>query len=266
MVRVFIIFHDCGHGSYFKSKRLNHVVGFVAGLLTLTPYRHWKWQHAVHHGTTGNLDARGIGDVWTMTVKEYQSASWATRLQYRLTRNPLILFGVVPLGLFFIYQRFPYPQASQRDRNSVHWMNFSILLYGIGLSLIFGFWNFPWIQVTITAVSGTLGVWLFYVQHQFEDTYWRSGSDWDYTASAMEGSSCYKLPAVLNWFSGSIGYHHIHHLSAHIPNYHLKACHEAEPFFQQVPEINLKGSLRSLRLRLWDEESGKLVGYPPRRL
>ena len=262
LVRVFIIFHDCGHGSYFKSKRLNHVVGFVSGLLTLTPYRHWKWQHAVHHGTAGNLDARGIGDVWTMTVKEYQSASWTTRLQYRLTRNPLILFGVVPLGLFFIYQRFPYPQASRRDRKSVHWMNFSILLYGIGLSLIFGFWNFLWIQVTITAVSGTLGVWLFYVQHQFEDTYWRTGSDWDYTASAMEGSSFYKLPAVLNWFSGSIGYHHIHHLSAHIPNYHLRACHEAEPFFQQVPEINFRCSLRSLRLRLWDEASGKLVGYP----
>lgn len=262
LVRVFIIFHDCGHGSYFKSRRVNHVVGFVSGLLTLTPYRHWKWQHAVHHGTAGNLDARGIGDVWTMTVKEYQSASWATRLQYRLTRNPLILFGVVPLGLFFIYQRFPYPQASRRDRNSVHWMNFAILLYGVGLSFIFGFWNFLWIQVTITAVSGTLGVWLFYVQHQFEDTYWRTGSDWDYTASALEGSSFYKLPAVLNWFSGSIGYHHIHHLSAHIPNYNLKACHEAEPFFQQVPEINLKGSLRSLRLRLWDEESGKLVGYP----
>jgi omega-6 fatty acid desaturase (delta-12 desaturase) len=261
LVRVFIIFHDCGHGSYFKSKRANNLMGFVSGLLTLTPYRHWKWQHAVHHGTAGNLDARGIGDVWTMTVKEYQAASLATRLRYRFTRNPFVLFGLVPLGLFFVYQRFAYSSASRRDRNSVHWMNFAILLYVISLSLLFGFWSFLWIQVTITAVSGTLGVWLFYVQHQFEDTYWRAGGEWDYTASAMEGSSFYKLPAVLNWFSGNIGYHHIHHLSSRVPNYHLKACHEAEAFFQQVPELTLTGSLKSLRLRLWDEESQKLVGY-----
>ncbi|NBB79645.1 MAG: fatty acid desaturase [Verrucomicrobia bacterium] len=264
LVRVFIIFHDCGHGAYFKSKRLNNVVGFVTGLLTLTPYRHWKWQHAVHHGTSGNLDARGIGDVWTMTVKEYQSASWLTRLHYRVARNPVVLFGLVPLGLFLIYQRIPYAQASRRDRNSVHWMNLAILLYAGGLSWFFGFWNFLWIQLTITGISGTLGVWLFYVQHQFEDTYWRAGDAWDYTASAMEGSSFYKLPGMLNWFSGSIGYHHIHHLSSRIPNYNLKACHEAEPFFQQVPEINLRRSLRSLRLRLWDEASGKLVGFAER--
>lgn len=262
LVRVFIIFHDCGHGAYFRSKRLNNAVGFVTGLLTLTPYRHWKWQHAVHHGTSGNLDERGIGDVWTMTVQEYASASKWKRLHYRVARNPFILFGLVPLGLFLIYQRIPYAKASRRDRNSVHWMNFSIVVYAFGLSWIFGFWNFVCIQLTVTGVSGTLGVWLFYVQHQFEDTYWRSGDSWDYTASAMEGSSFYKLPAVLNWFSGSIGYHHIHHLSSRIPNYNLKACHEAEPFFQQVPEIGLKGSLRSLRLRLWDESSGKLVGYP----
>lgn len=262
LVRIFIIFHDCTHGAYFRSKRLNDAVGFVCGLLTLTPYRHWKWQHAVHHGSSGNLDARGIGDVWTMTVKEYEAAPLRTRLHYRFARNPFVLFGLVPLGLFLIYQRIPYAQASRRDRNSVHRMNAAILLYALGLSWLFGFWNFLFIQLTITGVSGTLGVWLFYVQHQFEDTYWRSGDNWDYTASAMEGSSFYKLPALLNWFSGNIGYHHIHHLSARIPNYNLKACHEAEPFFQKVPEINLRRSLHSLRLRLWDEERGKLVGYP----
>lgn len=264
LVRVFIIFHDCGHGSFFRSKRANDLVGFLTGLLTLTPYRHWKWQHAVHHGTSGNLDARGIGDVWTMTVREYEAASWRTRLQYRFTRNPFVLFGLVPLGLFFVYQRFAYPTASKRDRKSVYGMNLAILLYAVALSLLFGFWNFLWIQMTITAVSGSLGVWLFYVQHQFEDTYWRGEGEWDYTASAMEGSSFYKLPALLNWFSGNIGYHHIHHLSSRIPNYHLKACHQAESYFQQVPELTLRSSLKSLRLRLWDESSQKLVGYPRR--
>jgi omega-6 fatty acid desaturase (delta-12 desaturase) len=262
LIRIFIIFHDCGHGSYFASKRVNNAVGFISGLLTFTPYHHWKWQHAVHHGTSGNLDARGIGDVWTMTVAEYQASSIWVRLQYRFTRNPFVLFVLVPLGLFLVYQRFSYKKASKRDRRDVHLMNASIVLYATAMSLIFGFWNFIWIQTAVIGVTGTLGVWLFYVQHQFEDTYWRSGSEWDYTASAMEGSSFYKLPAVLNWFSGNIGYHHIHHLSSRIPNYNLKACHEAEDFFQQVPELTLKTSLNSLSLRLWDEATQKLVGYP----
>jgi omega-6 fatty acid desaturase (delta-12 desaturase) len=262
LVRIFIIFHDCGHGSYFASKRANNVVGFISGLLTLTPYRHWKWQHAVHHGTSGNLDQRGIGDVWTMTVKEYQSSSIWVRLHYRFTRNPIVLFVLIPLALFFVYQRFSYTRASKRDRRDVYLMNLSILIYAIVMSTIFGFWTFLLLQSVVTGVSGTLGVWLFYVQHQFEDTYWRSGEDWNYTDCAMQGSSFYKLPAVMNWFSGNIGYHHIHHLSSRIPNYHLQACHEAESFFQQVPELTLRKSLKSLSLRLWDEERQKLIGYP----
>jgi omega-6 fatty acid desaturase (delta-12 desaturase) len=261
MMRIFIIFHDCGHGSYFKSKRTNNIVGFISGLLTLTPYSHWRWQHAVHHGSSGNLDERGVGDVWTMTVREYKNASIWVKLHYRFTRNPIVLFVLVPLGLFVVYQRFSYGSASKRDRRSVYYMNFSLLLYAIGLSFIYGFWSFLLIQLTITAVSGTIGVWLFYVQHQFEDTYWRSGEDWDYTASAIKGSSFYKLPKILNWFSGNIGYHHIHHLSSRIPNYNLQACHRAEPFFQQVPELTLISSLKSISLRLWDEDSEKLVGY-----
>jgi omega-6 fatty acid desaturase (delta-12 desaturase) len=261
MMRIFIIFHDCGHASYFKSKRANNIVGFISGLLTLTPYSHWRWQHAVHHGASGNLDQRGIGDVWTMTVNEYKKSSIWVRLQYRFTRNPIVLFVLIPLGLFIVYQRFCYASASKRDRYSVYGMNISLLLYAVGLSLLYGFWNFLLIQLTITAVSGTIGVWLFYVQHQFEDTYWRNEEDWDYTASAMEGSSFYKLPAVFNWFSGSIGYHHIHHLSSRIPNYNLQACHQAEPFFQKVPELTLLNSFKSIGLRLWDEDSKKLVGY-----
>jgi len=261
LVRIFIIFHDCGHGSYFKSKKANNVVGFIAGLITLTPYRHWRWQHAVHHGTSGNLDQRGIGDVWTMTVKEYQAAPLWLKIQYRLTRNPFILFVLGPLGLFLVYQRFAYKLANRRDRMDVYKMNVCIAVYVVAMSALFGLWNFVWIQLLITTISGSGGIWLFYVQHQFEDTYWRAGDEWDYTDSAMQGSSFYRLPAILNWFSGSIGYHHIHHLSSRIPNYHLKACHEAEPFFQQVPELTLRSSLKSMTLRLWDEDAGKLVGY-----
>lgn len=261
LVRVFIIFHDCGHASYFSSRRANNVMGFISGLLTLTPYRHWRWQHAVHHGTAGNLDERGIGDVWTMTVEEYKSASMFQRMQYRFMRHPLVLFGLIPLGLFWVYQRFSYRKASRADRNSVYWMNGAIALYVVGMTALFGFWPFFWIQMIVTGVSGGLGVWLFYVQHQFEDTYWSSGETWDYTSSAMEGSSYYKLPALLNWFSGSIGYHHIHHLSSRIPNYHLAACHHAEPYFQQVPELTLSSSLKSMSLRLWDEEAKKLISF-----
>ncbi len=261
LVRIFIIFHDCGHGSFFKSKNANNRVGFIAGLMTLTPYRHWRWQHAVHHGTSGNLDERGIGDVWTMTIREYKAAPLRLKIQYRFTRNPIVMFVLGPIGLFFIYQRFAYKFANKRDRMDVYKMNACIAAYAIIMSLIFGFWNFLWIQVAVTTISGGAGIWLFYVQHQFEDTYWREGEEWDYTDSAMQGSSFYKLPAVLNWFSGSIGYHHIHHLSSRIPNYNLKSCHESEPFFQQVPELTLRTSLRSLSLRLWDEDAGKLVGY-----
>lgn len=261
LMRIFIIFHDCGHSSFFRSKKANNALGFVCGLLTLTPYRHWRWQHAVHHGVCGNLDQRGIGDVWTMTVNEYLNAPLWERICYRLTRNPIILFGLIPLGLFIVYQRFSYKKASKADRNSVYVMNVSILLFAGGMSAIFGFWNYLWIQLTVTAVSGTAGVWLFYVQHQFEDTYWRAGEEWDYTNAAMVGSSFYKLPKVMQWFSGNIGFHHIHHLSSRIPNYSLEQCHNAEPYFQQVPHLTLRTSLKSLSLRLWDEDSQKLVGY-----
>ena len=260
-IRIFIIFHDCGHGSFFASKKANDVLGFISGLCTFTPYRHWRWQHAVHHGSSGNLDKRGIGDVWTMTVAEYKAAPWRVRMQYRFMRHPVVLFGLIPLSLFMIYQRFSYTKASKADKRSVYWMNLAIAVYAVAMSLIFGFWNFVLIQIMVTAVSGGFGVWLFYVQHQFEDTYWSEGGTWDYTLSAMQGSSFYKLPSWMNWFSGNIGYHHIHHLSSRIANYNLKACHQAEPYFQKVPELTLRTSLKSLHLRLWDEESSKLVTF-----
>lgn len=261
LVRVFIIFHDCGHGSFFSSKKANNVLGFITGVMTFTPYRYWRWQHAVHHGTSGNLDQRGTGDIWTMTVQEFQEASTWMRLRYVISRNPIVVFVIAPLGLFWIYQRFAFANASKRDRRSVLWMNLALATYIAAMSLVFGFWNYFWIQLILTLVCGTVGVWLFYVQHQFEDTYWREAGEWDYTTSAMKGSSYYKLPKLLQWFSGNIGFHHIHHLSSRIPNYNLEACHNAEPFFQQVPELTLKSSWKSIHLRLWDEQAQKLVGY-----
>jgi omega-6 fatty acid desaturase (delta-12 desaturase) len=261
LVRIFIIFHDCGHGSYFKSRRANNIVGFIAGLMTFTPYYHWRWEHAIHHGTAGQLDKRGTGDVWTMTVQEYLEASRWKRFAYRLARNPFVLFVLAPLVMFVVLQRIPSPQASARERESVWWMNLAILCLIIGLSWIFGVVPYLLIQLTVTMIAGAAGVWLFYVQHQFEDAYWERGDNWDYAAAALKGSSFYKLPGILQWFSGNIGFHHIHHLSPRIPNYNLQRCHEADPLFQQVKPLTLFSSMKSLAFRLWDERAKKLVGY-----
>jgi acyl-lipid omega-6 desaturase (Delta-12 desaturase) len=260
-VRIFIIFHDCGHGSYFSSARANDVVGFVAGVLTFTPYYHWRWEHAVHHSTTGQLDKRGTGDIWTMTVQEYLESSRWRRFAYRLARNPVILFVLAPLFVFVVMQRYPSPRAHPRERHSVWWTNLAILCVGIGLSRVFGITAYLVIQLIVTAVAGAIGVWLFYMQHQFEDAYWERGDDWDYAAAALQGSSFYKLPKILQWFSASIGFHHIHHLSVRIPNYNLQKCHDADPLFQKVKPLTFGASLKSLRLRLWDEQSRKLVGF-----
>lgn len=261
LVRVFIIFHDCGHGSFFESARANNVVGFIAGVLTLTPYYHWRWEHALHHSTAGDLSRRGTGDVWTMTVQEYLESSRWRRFAYRLARNPVILFVIAPLYLFAVRQRFPSRSAKPRERRSVHWMNLAILGMAAGLSWIYGIGAYLVIQLTAMGVAGAAGVWLFYVQHQFEDVYWESGEDWDYTAAALQGSSFYKLPKILQWFSGNIGFHHIHHLSPRIPNYNLERCHRSHPLFQEVEPITLASSMKSIKLRLWDEQLKKLVGF-----
>jgi omega-6 fatty acid desaturase (delta-12 desaturase) len=261
LVRIFIIFHDCGHGSYFKSRRANDIVGFITGVLTLTPYYHWRWEHSIHHASAGHLDKRGTGDVWTLTVQEYLEASRWKRFAYRLARNPFVLFGLAPLFLFAVLQRFPSRKANARERHSVWWMNLAILGMAAGLSWVFGLVAYLIIQLTVTTVAGAAGVWMFYVQHQFEDVYWERGDNWDYTAAALQGSSFYKLPKILQWFSGNIGFHHIHHLSARIPNYNLERCHRSDPMFQAVKPITLSSSLKSFSLRLWDEKLKKLVGY-----
>ena len=261
LVRAFIIFHDCGHGSFFPSRRANDILGFITGVLTFTPYRHWRWEHSLHHATSGDLDRRGVGDVWTLTVQEYLEASRWKRFAYRLARNPVILFGAAPIVLFVILQRFPSAKAPPREQRSVVWTNLAMLAVAAVMSWAFGLKAYLLLQLLIVMLAGTAGLWLFYVQHQFEGVYWQRNEEWDYATAALQGSSFYKLPRVLQWFSGNIGFHHIHHLSPRIPNYHLEKCHKAEPLFQTVKPVTLFGSLKSLTFRLWDEQRQRLVGY-----
>jgi omega-6 fatty acid desaturase (delta-12 desaturase) len=261
LIRLFIIFHDCGHGSFFKSKRANNIWGFVSGLLTFTPFHHWRWEHAIHHATSGDLDRRGTGDIPTMTVQEYLQSSRGKRLAYRMTRNPFVLFVLAPLYMFLVRNRWAKADANRRERLSVYWMNFAILVMAAGMTAIFGLKAYVLIQFTALLVAGGTGFWLFYVQHQFEGVYWERRENWDHTAAALEGSSFYKLPRVLQWFSGNIGFHHIHHLSSRIPNYNLEKCHRANPCFQTVKTVSLFASFKSLTFRLWDEQRRMLVGF-----
>ncbi len=260
LVRVFIIFHDCGHGSFFKWRRANDLVGFVTGVLTFTPYYHWRWQHALHHASSGDLDRRGTGDVWTLTMQEYLEASRWKRFAYRVARNPFVLFTLAPLFLLLVH-RFCSANAGRRERDSVHLTNIALLAMGIGLSFLFGLQTYLLLQFGVLLAAGIAGVWLFYVQHQFEGVYWERSQAWDYATAALQGSSFYKLPKVLQWFSGNIGFHHIHHLSPRIPNYYLEKCHYAEPLFQTVKPVTLFPSFKSLTFRLWDEQRRRLVSF-----
>lgn len=261
LVRIFIIFHDCGHGAFFKSKTANHVTGFITGMLTFTPYFHWRWEHSLHHATCSDLDRRGTGDIWTMTVAEYVAAPRWKKVLYRLARNPFVLLVIAPALLFLVYQRFASRKAARRERLSVWWMNLAIFAMCGLLIWALGFKGWLMIQLPVTMVAGAAGVWMFYIQHQFEDSYWEHHSEWDYTAAALVGSSFYKLPRVLQWFTGNIGYHHIHHLSPRIPNYYLEACHRSHEAFRRVRHITILSSIRCLRLRLWDEDTNQLVGF-----
>ncbi|MGA9779411.1 MAG: fatty acid desaturase [Limisphaerales bacterium] len=261
LVRAFIIFHDCGHGSFFKSTTANHILGAIIGVLTFTPFYHWRWEHAIHHASAGDLDRRGTGDVWTLTVQEYLEASRWKRFAYRLARNPAVLFVLAPLFVFLMKQRVPSLKAPLRERYSVYWTNLGVGALAASLIWIFGLKAYLIIQLVVLMTAGSAGVWLFYVQHQFEGVYWERGDEWDYATAALKGSSFYKLPKVLQWFSGNIGFHHIHHLSPRIPNYHLEKCHQAEPLFQTVKPVTLFSSFKSFTFRLWDERRRKLVGY-----
>jgi acyl-lipid omega-6 desaturase (Delta-12 desaturase) len=261
LARIFIIFHDCGHSSFFKTRRANTITGAVAGLLNLTPFRHWRWQHALHHGTAGDLDRRGDGDMWTLTVNEYLESSRRVRIAYRLVRNPIILFFIAPLYTFVVHHRFPVSKAPRRERWSVWGTNAVLLAVTALMSWVIGFWSFVAIQLTVSAIAGAIGLWLFYVQHQFEGAYWARNKDWNFESSALEGSSFYKLPKILQWFTGNIGFHHIHHLNPRIPNYLLERCHDADPHCLTIKPLTLLSSLKSLTFRLWDEQRQVFVGF-----
>ena len=263
VVRLFMFQHDCGHGSFFPSRRLNDLLGGVLGVLTLTPYASWRGDHAIHHASAGNLDRRGVGDVTTLTLEEYLALSRVRRLGYRLYRHPLVMFGVGPTWLFLISQRIP---GGNRRRGWRDWLSVlgtdAALLGGIALLVVL-LGPLPlllgWLPVVLMAA--TIGIWLFYVQHQFEDAYWQPKPSWDFAAAAVRGSSFYDLPRPLHWLTGNIGFHHIHHLSSRIPNYRLRDCHEANPELQAAPRLSLRRSFRCTRLALWDAQRHKLVSF-----
>ena len=260
-IRTFIIMHDCGHGSFLPSKTWNNIIGWITGILTTTPYAHWRREHAIHHATSGHLEQRGTGDISTMTVREYLSARPLRKFWYRIYRNPVILLGFGPAFLF-IKHRWPTRGiAGRKEVWNVHLTNLALAALVTTLSLLIGFREFMLIWLPIFLLSGSAGVWLFYVQHQFEDAYWRGGEDWDYATAAVYGSSYFRLPKVLQWFTGNIGFHHVHHLSPKIPNYRLEKCHRENPTFQKVVTLTLRESVRTLGLRLWDEESGRMVTF-----
>lgn len=260
--RTFIIFHDCGHGSFFKSQRANDIVGFLTGILTFTPYYAWRHSHAVHHASSGDLDRRGVGDVWTLTYEEYKTLPRWKRIGYRLYRNPFVIFVIGPTIDFVVLQRLPSVNASEkpREKNSVHITNAILLGIFLVMGFAIGFREYIAVQLPIIAFASSMGVWFFYVQHQFEDAYWERHENWDFASAALHGSSYYELPKLLQWFSGNIGFHHIHHLSPRIPNYKLEECHKTNEIFQVKP-LTLKTSLKSLRIRLYDEDRHKMIGY-----
>ncbi|MBE4908421.1 fatty acid desaturase [Bacillus luteolus] len=261
LVRTFIIFHDCCHHSFFKNRTANKIVGTITGILTLFPYSQWAHTHSVHHATSSNLDKRGTGDIWVLTVDEYIEASIWKRIAYRLYRNPLVMFILGPIYVFLIENRFNRRNARWKERVNMYITNTSIFAIIALMCWAIGWQSFLLVQGTIFLISGTAGVWLFYVQHTFEDSYFEEDAHWEYVRAAVEGSSFYKLPKILQWMTGNIGYHHVHHLSPRIPNYKLEEAHNQSEPLQNVPTITLATSLQSLRFRLWDEDKKVFVGY-----
>lgn len=261
LVRTFIIFHDCCHRSFFKSKLANEILGNITGVMTLCPYMQWKYSHSVHHTTNGNLDKRGTGDIWVMTVEEYLAAPMKTKIAYRIYRNPITLFGIGPVYIFLIDYRFNRKDAKMNEKLNTYLTNFAIIGAIVAMTLLIGWQAFLLIQVPIFLVSSIAGVWMFYVQHQFEEGYFEEDESWDYVQAAIKGSSFYKLPAFISWMTGDIGYHHVHHLSPRVPNYHLQKAHEKNELLQKAYTITFWESIKTIRFRMWDEEEKKFIGF-----
>ncbi|PJA76083.1 fatty acid desaturase [bacterium CG_4_9_14_3_um_filter_65_15] len=260
-IRLFILFHDCCHDSFFTSRRANRIMGYITGILTFTPYDSWRNAHNTHHATAGNLDSRGTGDVWTMTVSEYLASSRLKRLGYRLVRNPFFLLLVVPFWLSMIAYRIPQRNGGPNAAASVWITNLGLaVIFGVA-ALTVGWQTYVLVQVPVVLLAWSAGVWLFYVQHQHEDAYWEAEDRCDPLKAALQGSSYYKLPRVLQWVSGNIGLHHIHHLRPRIPNYHLQRCQDAVPALQKVRPLTLRRSLKSVAMNLWDEETRQMVSF-----
>jgi len=258
LLRTFILFHDCTHGSFLRGKQANQRLGSVLGLLVFSNFTAWKHNHQIHHATAGDLERRGVGDLPTMTLREYRAAPRRSRIAYRLYRNPLVLLGLGPLWSFLLQPRVPDADARPRIKRSAHLTN--VALVGAVCALI-GPLDFLLVQAPVFLLAGAAGVWLFYVQHQFEDVYWDSGEGWNYADAALKGSSYLKLPKLLQFFTGNIGLHHVHHLSARIPNYNLQRAHDENAIFHTVPELSLWDGVKALRLKLWDEDGGRLITW-----
>ncbi len=265
LVRLFIIQHDCSHGSFFASSRANRWLGAGLGLITLFPFSYWKKTHAVHHATSGNLDKREFGDIRTWTVDEYLSQSRAARFRYRFYRNIFVMLAIGPLFQFVAKHRLPVglPWRWKKEWRSVALNNLGLAALGAGLCVWLGWQALVSVHLPVIVLAGAFGVWLFYVQHTFEGGYWTRSGDWDAQRAALDGSSFYDLPAVLRWFTANIGYHHIHHLAPRIPNYRLRAANASSPV-QAVRRLGLLDSLACARMKLWDERRGCMVGFPPR--
>ncbi|MBM7619738.1 omega-6 fatty acid desaturase (delta-12 desaturase) [Bacillus tianshenii] len=261
MTRVFIIFHDCTHHSFFKDRKWNRIVGTITGVLTLFPYEQWGHDHAVHHATSGNLDKRGVGDIWTLTVEEYNASPLKTKIAYRLYRSPFVMFVLGPIWVFAIRNRFNRKNARKKERNNLYLTNVLIAAVIALLCWAIGWQSFLIVHGTIFMVAGSIGIWLFYVQHTFEDSYFEPDQEWEYVLAAVEGSSFYKLPKLLQFLTGNIGFHHVHHLSPRVPNYMLEEAHKNTPPLENVPTITLATSLRSLKFRLWDEKTKNFVTF-----
>jgi omega-6 fatty acid desaturase (delta-12 desaturase) len=261
LIRLFIIFHDCGHGSFFNSKRLSEVVGFIIGILAFTPYHRWHNAHLTHHRTVGNLDKRGSGDVWTLTVDEYLALPKRKQLAYRIFRNPFVMFGFGAGLLFLVGNRFTKKSFTRKEKMSVYATNAGIALLATTLCLTIGWKAYLLIQIPVMYFAAIGGVYLFYLQHQFEGTHWYGEQDWDFKTVALHGSSYYKLPKVLQWFSGNIGFHHVHHLSSKIPNYRLEKCHRENELFKSIKPIPFLKGFKYVNLKLWDIKAGRLIRF-----
>jgi omega-6 fatty acid desaturase (delta-12 desaturase) len=261
LMRTFILFHDCSHGSFMSSRKANLWLGTVLGLFVYSPFLRWRHDHAIHHATSGDLGRRGGGDVRTLTVAEYLALAPRARLGYRLFRNPLVMFTAGPIVALVVGPRLIARSARPRMRRSVIGTNIALALLVGALCWLVGWRDYLLLQTPTVLLAGSSGIWLFYVQHQFEDAYWETGEDWSYADAALRGSSYLKLPKVLQFFSGNIGLHHVHHLSARIPNYNLQRAHDENAIFHEVPVLSLRDGLRAVRLKLWDEQRGRMVTF-----